>query len=118
MPSTLNRRSWLVGAAGLAAVALPGISNAQSKIELIYSDTVTESDPRATILKEVFGKGLSADFDFKPYFGATLFKQGTEPVAMQRGNLIWPIWLPSMCKNRSRPGALSRLHMCSVTTCT
>lgn len=87
MPSTLNRRSWLVGAAGLAAVALPGMSNAQNKIELIYSDTVTESDPRATILKEVFGKGLSADFDFKPYFGATLFKQGTEPVAMQRGNL-------------------------------
>ena len=46
-----------------------------------------EQDVRAAILRDVFGAGLGPEFDFKPYFGATLFKQGTEPVAMQRGNL-------------------------------
>lgn len=87
MTNPINRRVLLGAATALCAAALPTLSMAQAKIELIYSDTVTEADPRATILKDVFGKGLGADFDFKPYFGATLFKQGTEPVAMQRGNL-------------------------------
>lgn len=87
MTNPINRRVLLGAATALCAAALPTLSMAQTKIELIYSDTVTEADPRATILKDVFGKGLGADFDFKPYFGATLFKQGTEPVAMQRGNL-------------------------------
>lgn len=88
MSLNLKRRSLLLATAGLSASTLPTLALAQSrKIELIYSDTVVESDPRATVLKEVFGKNLSPDFEFKPYFGATLFKQGTEPVAMQRGNL-------------------------------
>ena len=88
MSLNLKRRSLLLATAGLSASTLPTLALAQSrKIELIYSDTVVESDPRATVLKDVFGKNLSPDFDFKPYFGATLFKQGTEPVAMQRGNL-------------------------------
>lgn len=84
-PST--RRQLIAGAAGLAAtLALPR-AFAQVRVPLTYSDTVTEQDPRATILRDVFGKALGAEFEFKPYFGATLFKQGTEPVAMQRGNL-------------------------------
>ena len=84
----LNRRNLLMATAGLTAASMPALSLAQNKkIELIYSDTVVESDPRATILRDVFGKNLGPDFEFKPYFGATLFKQGTEPVAMQRGNL-------------------------------
>lgn len=88
MSLNLKRRSLLLATAGLSASTLPTLALAQSrKIELIYSDTVVESDPRATVLKDVFSKNLSPDFDFKPYFGATLFKQGTEPVAMQRGNL-------------------------------
>ncbi|MDO9570019.1 MAG: TRAP transporter substrate-binding protein DctP [Hydrogenophaga sp.] len=87
MKNPINRRALLGAATALCAAALPTLSMAQAKIELIYSDTVTEADPRATILKDVFGKSLGPEFDFKPYFGATLFKQGTEPVAMQRGNL-------------------------------
>ena len=35
----------------------------------------------------MFGKEVSDHFDFEPFFGGTLFKQGTELVAMQRGNL-------------------------------
>ena len=56
-------------------------------MQLIYSDTVPESDRRSTILRENFGDCLGDEFEFKPYFGATLFKQGTELTAMQRGNL-------------------------------
>jgi tripartite ATP-independent transporter DctP family solute receptor len=81
------RRRLLTGAAGLAAASLAPWAGAQAKIPLIYSDTVTDQDPRAQILRDVFGGALGPEFEFKPYFGATLFKQGTEPVAMQRGNL-------------------------------
>jgi tripartite ATP-independent transporter DctP family solute receptor len=87
MTNRINRRLLIAGAAALCAAIVPQLGMAQAKVELIYSDTVMETDPRAAILKDVFGKNLGAGFDFKPYFGATLFKQGTEPVAMQRGNL-------------------------------
>ena len=87
MTNHFTRRVLLATATALCAATLPGLALAQGKIELIYSDTVTEADPRAAILRDVFGKSLGAEFDFKPYFGATLYKQGTEPVAMQRGNL-------------------------------
>ena len=87
MTNHFTRRVLLATATALCAATLPSLALAQGKIELIYSDTVTEADPRAAILRDVFGKSLGAEFDFKPYFGATLYKQGTEPVAMQRGNL-------------------------------
>ena len=87
MSFQINRRSLLSTGAGLCAATLSPWALAQGKVALSYSDTVTEQDPRAKILQEVFATALGADFDFKPYFGATLFKQGTEPVAMQRGNL-------------------------------
>jgi TRAP-type transport system periplasmic protein len=76
----------LVGLA-LAAASLPSITLAQAKIPLIYSDVVSENDPRTAVLRESFGKCLGADFEFKDYHGGTLFKQGTEHTAMQRGNL-------------------------------
>ncbi len=83
----VNRRQLISGAAALCAAGTGLPAWSQGKVALIYSDTVTEQDPRAAIMRDVFAKELGADFDFKPYFGATLFKQGTEPVAMQRGNL-------------------------------
>lgn len=87
MTKALDRRALLSAGAGLCAASFAPWAVAQTKTPLSYSDTVTEADPRAQILRDVFGAGIAADFDFKPYFGATLFKQGTEPVAMQRGNL-------------------------------
>jgi tripartite ATP-independent transporter DctP family solute receptor len=35
----------------------------------------------------MFGKEVGSLYDFEPFFGGTLFRQGTELVAMQRGNL-------------------------------
>lgn len=83
-------RSFTTGLiAGCAALAIAASSSAlaQSKVEIIYSDTVPETDIRTTILRKEFGECLGAEFDFKSYHGATLFKQGTELTAMQRGNL-------------------------------
>ena len=60
---------------------------AQQKVEITYSDTVPETDIRTATLRKEFGQCLGDQFDFKDYHGATLFKQGTELTAMQRGNL-------------------------------
>jgi TRAP-type transport system periplasmic protein len=83
--TNLSRRT--LAASLLASPFIMRSGFAQGKTTIVYSDTIPEIDPRTKILKEVFGGGLGDSFDFKPYHGATLFKQGTEPVAMQRGNL-------------------------------
>lgn len=84
------RKTLNVLSAGVACVSIfvsASAALAADKVQLTYSDTVPATDIRSTILKEAFGKCLGDGFDFKPYFGATLFKQGTELTAMQRGNL-------------------------------
>jgi TRAP-type transport system periplasmic protein len=85
MTSAIDRRSVL--AAGAAALALGAVpARAQAKKKLRFSTVVTEQDIRAGAFKR-FGEAIAGSFDFQPYFGGTLFKQGTELVAMQRGNL-------------------------------
>jgi TRAP-type transport system periplasmic protein len=81
-----SRRHFLAQASAVtAASALSLPSFAQSKTPLVYSDIVPENDTRSQILRNAFA-GLT-DIDFKPHHGGTLFKQGTEAVAIQRGNL-------------------------------
>ncbi|WP_417678905.1 TRAP transporter substrate-binding protein DctP [Roseibium sp.] len=76
------------GCVALTSVVLPlKAALAADKVEIVYSDTVPENDDRTKILRESFGKCLGDEFNFKDYHGATLFKQGTELTAMQRGNL-------------------------------
>jgi len=36
---------------------------------------------------KAFGAAIKDDFEFEPFWGNTMFKQGTELVALQRGNL-------------------------------
>jgi TRAP-type transport system periplasmic protein len=86
MISYFNRRQFIAGFSAVAAGSLstPGI--AQAKTSLVYSDIVPENDPRSILLRNAFNS-LGADFDFKPHHGGTLFKQGTEAVAIQRANL-------------------------------
>ena len=79
-------RYALIG--GVAALAFTAsLAVAADKVELIYSDTVQEGDIRTATLRTEFGECLGDEFDFTSYHGATLFKQGTELTAMQRGNL-------------------------------
>jgi TRAP-type C4-dicarboxylate transport system substrate-binding protein len=63
----------------VAALALTASMAMGQSVELIYSDTVAEGDIRTATLRSAFGECLGD--------GATLFAQGTELTAMQRGNL-------------------------------
>ncbi|MCB1340136.1 MAG: sialic acid TRAP transporter substrate-binding protein SiaP [Pseudooceanicola sp.] len=75
----------LLGGAIFAA-GLPTVTLAQDKIELRFSAVFSEKDIRAEMMQQ-FGAAVGEAFDLKPYYGGTLFKQGTELVALQRGNL-------------------------------
>jgi len=86
MPSTISRRTLLqAGASALALAASPRLL-AQDKPKLRFSCAFTEQDLRAEGYK-AFAAAMKNDFDFQPYWANTLFKQGTELVALQRGNL-------------------------------
>jgi TRAP-type C4-dicarboxylate transport system substrate-binding protein len=82
----MNRRTMLAGGASLAAIAAIGPASAQTKTKLRFSCAFPETDPRADGYK-AFAAAIKDQFDFEPYWGNTLFKQGTELVALQRGNL-------------------------------
>jgi TRAP-type C4-dicarboxylate transport system substrate-binding protein len=90
----ISRRQLLAGSAALAsAIALP--LSASAKTALRFADSTTADAPRSVALVDIFAKQLEADFTFQPYFGSTLFKQGTELVAVQRGNLDMAMLPPS-----------------------
>jgi TRAP-type transport system periplasmic protein len=79
-----TRRAALLGA---SAVALAASSvGAQTKRKVRFSAAFTEQDLRAEAYKNL-AAALKDDLDFEPFWGNTLFKQGTELVALQRGNL-------------------------------
>jgi TRAP-type C4-dicarboxylate transport system substrate-binding protein len=81
----MNRRAAL--AMGASALALVGTNAvAQTKRKLRFSSAFTEQDLRAEAYKNL-AVALKDDIDFEPFWGNTLFKQGTELVALQRGNL-------------------------------
>jgi TRAP-type C4-dicarboxylate transport system substrate-binding protein len=73
---------------GASTLALGGTFPAfgQSKQKLRFSSAFTETDTRAEAYKS-FAAAIKDDFDFEPYWGNALFKQGTELVALQRDNL-------------------------------
>jgi TRAP-type C4-dicarboxylate transport system substrate-binding protein len=84
--TSLTRRSVVAGGATILALAGAGRADAQTRQKLRFSAAFTETDLRATAYKE-FAAAIKDDFDFEPYWGNTLFKQGTELVALQRDNL-------------------------------
>ncbi|HWT30079.1 MAG TPA: TRAP transporter substrate-binding protein DctP [Propylenella sp.] len=85
MTLKLNRREMmLAGAAGLAVLALP--ARAQDKAVLRFSAVFSEQDIRAQMI-QMFADDIADQFTLEPHYGGTLFKQGTELVALQRGNL-------------------------------
>ena len=85
MTLKINRREMLLGsAAGLTVLAGPAW--AQDKRNLRFSAFFSEQDIRAQTIK-MFADEVADQFTIEPYYGGTLFKQGTELVALQRGNL-------------------------------
>jgi TRAP-type C4-dicarboxylate transport system substrate-binding protein len=76
-----------VVAGGAAILTLgAGTAGAQTRQKLRFSSAFTETDLRAEAYKS-FAVAIKDDFEFEPYWGNTLFKQGTELVALQRDNL-------------------------------
>lgn len=86
MKQTISRRSVVAGCASVLVLGEGRTVRAQTKIKLRFSCAFTETDPRADAYK-AFAAAIKDDFDFEPYWGNTLFKQGTELVALQRDNL-------------------------------
>lgn len=88
----LHRAGWSVltvmVAAGLGAAAPEAL--AQSKQVIRISTPAVPDDWHAkmwTVFKEHLEKSAPGEFDVQIHLNAALFKQGTEPAAMARGNL-------------------------------
>jgi TRAP-type transport system periplasmic protein len=86
MHHPITRRSVLAGGASLAALgsSLPALAQAKPKMRL--SMAFPETDLRGKAYK-AFIAAMKDDIDIEPYWSNTLFKQGTELVALQRDNL-------------------------------
>ena len=86
MTTYLTRRSLL--AAGASALALGAMTPAlaQNQPVLRFSAVFSEQDIRARMMQQM-AEAVSGDFALELHYGGTLFGQGTELVALQRGNL-------------------------------
>jgi len=85
MTRSIDRRTLLGAGAALAAGAvLPAA--AQSKPTLRFAAVFSDKDIRADMMK-MFAKDVEADYNLELHLNSTLFRQGTELVALQRDNL-------------------------------
>ena len=83
--ASMTRRSALLAGATLAAAyALPAW--AQAKPTLRFAAVFSDKDIRAGMI-EMLMKDVEGDFKIEPFYNGSLFKQGTELVALQRNNL-------------------------------
>ena len=91
MKPFLIRRAVLMAAlAALLAGSLLPVAQAQTKTVLRISTPAVPDDWHAkmwTVFKDALEKSAPGEFDVQINLNASLFKQGTEPAAMARGNL-------------------------------
>ena len=86
MTAKITRRALLAAGGSMLALGALPLARAQAKTKLRFSCAFSEQDLRAGAYK-AFAAAIKDDYDFEPYWLNTLFKQGTELVALQRGNL-------------------------------
>jgi len=84
MHFSIDRRSALKAGAALAVSAVLPV-RAQAR-PLRFAAVFSDKDIRADMIR-MFAKDIEGTFKLEPYYGGTLFKQGTELVALQRDNL-------------------------------
>jgi TRAP-type C4-dicarboxylate transport system substrate-binding protein len=85
MTLKFDRRSALKAGAALAAAGVVP-AWAQAKPTLRFAAVFSDKDIRADMIR-MLAKDLENDLTLEPFYGGTLFKQGTELVAIQRDNL-------------------------------
>lgn len=81
--STIALFALIVVACGDATDQTPQVE--RSKIRLSFD--AAETDQRSIAMLEKFGPGISEFAQFEPHWNASLFSQGTELIALARGNL-------------------------------
>jgi TRAP-type C4-dicarboxylate transport system substrate-binding protein len=87
MQSKFSRRAVVAAGASLIAAGSTPFAFAQAaKPKLKLSIAVPENDLRGEGYK-AFAAAMKDEFELEPYWSNTLFKQGTELVALQRENL-------------------------------
>lgn len=85
-----DRRTLLQGAAATALAAVAPGAFTQGRTVLRISTPAVPDDWHAkmwTVFKDALEKSALGEFDVQINLNGTLFKQGTEPAAMARGNL-------------------------------
>ena len=83
MPAQITRRTLMAASASALAIGATQGAFAQAKPKMRFSAAFPETDLRAEGYK-AFAEAMKNDLDFEPYWNNTLFKQGTELVALQR----------------------------------
>src|SRR5580658_4234034 len=96
-----TRRQILAGATGAALLGFSGTSRAQAPIQIRISTAAPPSDFLNKALEQLKADVTAANvgLDVSVHPASTLFKQGTEVPALQRGNLE----MSSMTTVRGRP---------------
>ena len=85
MTQKIDRRMALKAGAALAAsAAFPVFS--QTKTTIRFAAVFSDKDIRAGMV-QMLAKEVEGSFAIEPYYNGSLFKQGTELVALQRDNL-------------------------------
>ena len=85
---SFNRRTAVRAGAALAAAAALGFGSAamaQGK-QIRFAAVFSDKDIRADMVR-MLAKDVEKDFKIEPFLNASMFKQGTELVALQRDNL-------------------------------
>jgi TRAP-type transport system periplasmic protein len=83
-------RRTVVALAAVLGLAAAAPAFAIDPVKLRISSPAVETDWHAkmlTVFKDALEASAPGEFDVEIHLNGTLFKQGTEPVAMQRGNL-------------------------------
>ena len=84
MNAHITRRQALSAGAALATAWLPGMAHAQSTLR--FAAVFADTDIRAEMMKRL-AADVAADHKIDLFLNSTLFRQGTELVALQRDNL-------------------------------
>jgi len=85
MNFNMDRRTALKAGAALAAAQMTP-AWAQARPAIRFAAVFSDKDIRADMIR-MFAQEIEGDFKLEPFYNGSLFKQGTELVALQRDNL-------------------------------